>query len=44
MYTIICVNGHERKDARPRGVCTICGLLMRVKPKEKKKEEVVYGR
>ena len=39
MYTIICINGHERKDKRPRGICTVCGLHMSVKPEPKKEEE-----
>lgn len=41
MYTLVCKNGHERKDTRPRGVCTVCGLFMRVKPEKKKKEREV---
>jgi len=32
---IICPNGHEREDARPRGICTVCGLSMTPKPKPK---------
>ena len=36
MYTIVCSNGHEREDARPRGICTICGLSMALKPKPKR--------
>ena len=39
MYTIVCTNGHERQDARPRGICTECGLHMSVKPEEIKEEE-----
>lgn len=43
MYTIVCDNGHERKDRRTRGICTVCGLLMRLKPVkkyERPKEEI----
>lgn len=38
---IICPNGHEREDARPRGICVKCGLSMVPKPKPtwKPKEE-----
>ena len=44
MYTIICINGHQRKDKRPRGICTVCGLSMSVKPVVKRKrEDVIDG-
>jgi len=32
--TIVCTNGHEREDARPRGICVECGLSMTPKPKD----------
>ncbi len=31
---IQCPNGHEREDVRPRGICAVCGLHMRPKPKK----------
>lgn len=46
MYTIVCDYGHERRDPKPRGVCTVCGNLMRLKPKpvyKPKKEEKIDG-
>jgi len=47
MYTIVCKNGHKREDARPRGICTVCGLSMspvpRVRKQEQKPKEALDG-
>ena len=44
IYTIVCKNGHERKDSQPDGICVLCGMSMSKKPEKKdrpkKTEEV----
>lgn len=39
MYEIECVLGHKRKDARPRGVCEVCGNELAIRKKKAKAVE-----